>query len=189
MNKAKYRNVVFGPFKASWHQKHVSNKLKNDLVRFIDQVIEPQVTIRYSKCGGTLVASCNDDKYCGPHSAVRDIYRLTYAYETEDEIEDIDIELIYHRDTGEFTKRWRGLSLKLVTVEHRRNIQKLYELIRMAWKDRTVSSITCPFCDNKVDVSYTSELFAVHCDNNCFESHYHLDAQSGEMKHGHVFVR
>jgi len=101
-----FDSIAYGPFKAAYHRERVDADFKAHLVSYLTEELLPQVTITPEDASGSVQAVFDDDKNCGPHSAVKHMYKLSFTFRRGRETEEIEDELVYDPATGDWRPRW-----------------------------------------------------------------------------------
>ncbi len=76
-----FASIQFGPFASTYHRECVNDDFKEAFSAFLEAELLPQIEQPYESTTGRLTAAYDDQKYCGPRSAVRDIYRFEFAFQ------------------------------------------------------------------------------------------------------------
>ena len=186
-----FASIQFGPFASSYHRDAVSDDFKESLSAFLEAKLLPQVEQSYESTTGRFTASYNDHKYCGPRSAVRDIYKFEFAFQRPSGDDTIKTELAFDPKTRAFTTR-HDRPFYLWTVSRRQRYQQerqaIQDLCRCIVEHEQVAAV-CPLCSAPLRVIDSPGLFDVSCPERCFDYNYHRDATSGALLHGHFFQR
>jgi hypothetical protein len=182
-----FANIQFGPFKASYHCKSVNDAFKEALSAFLEAELLPQVVQPYDSASGSLAAAYDDQKYCGPRSAVRDIYKLEFTFRRPAGDDTIKTELIFDPKEQSFTTRHRR-PFFLWTVARKERKKREREAIedvcrRIANREQTIGN--CPLCLASLQIIDTPDLFDVRCPERCFNYNFHREPTSGAFLHGH----
>ncbi|MCP4344369.1 MAG: hypothetical protein GY795_02450 [Desulfobacterales bacterium] len=185
-----FNTIQYGPFEAVYHRESVNEHFKNDLSDFLTMELLSQITIEYEIIKGMLVAVYDNDKNCGPHSAVKDIYKIHIKFIKEEYAETIEEEIKYYPSQRSFSVR-RGETLYLWTLarqqQQRENTQKVRDVCdRIFQENKSIEK--CPICTSELHIVNTNQLFAVACLTNCFNYDFHRDPKNGEFLHGHFFM-
>jgi hypothetical protein len=186
-----FHTIEYGPFKAGYHVDQVSSGFKEDLRAYLTRELLSQVTLGFEHSAGSLAAVYDEDRFCGPRSAVRDIYRLVFRFTKGETAEHIDQDLIYRSKDRSFSPR-RGNRLYLWTVprQNRREQdgQRLSEICnRILRGDHGRSQ--CPICQSDLSVTNEPRLLDVRCPNGCLAYNMHRDPRTGEPIHGHSILK
>jgi hypothetical protein len=191
MTCAVFDSIRYGPFKADYHRTVVDESFRSILVAYLSAELLPQVTVGSEHFEGQLQASYDEDRYCGPRSLVRDIYKLTAAFVRGSERESLDQEIVYCQTSHTFRPR-KGNRLRLWTLSRQAKAKARLEVIqatiRQVAKDH-LRAAKCPLCNADLHILDTADLFGVVCSKGCFDHDYHRDQQTGEFLHGHLFVK
>jgi hypothetical protein len=184
-----FATIEFGPFSSHYHREMVNDEFKELLNGLLEAELLPQVEMPYESTVGKLVATFNDQKFCGPHSAVRDIYTLEFAFRRNEGDDTVKADLIFDAKARTFAVR-HNWPLYLWTVPRRQNYQMETEEIKSLCKRiarHEEAPAICPRCAAKLCVVDTPDLFDVRCPKHCFNYNYHRDPTTGEFLHGHYW--
>lgn len=186
-----FTNIVYGPFHTAYHREAVDEKFREALAAYLEKHLLPQVDEPYDSTEGSLVASFNEDKYCGPNSLVKDAYRLEFAFVRASGRDTIKADLLWERGSGSFRPRYRGKELVLSTARRRaatdafmREVRKLVDEILAGGSP----DLTCPSCGLPMSLVNRPGLFDLSCRSGCVAYNFHRDPETGQAMHGHVFV-
>ena len=72
--------IKFGPFSTAYHRSAVSDDFREALDSYLSKELLPQVDEPFESTAGTFTADVTEERFCGPHSLVRDIYILDFAF-------------------------------------------------------------------------------------------------------------
>ena len=181
--------IQFGPFAAPYHQNLVNDRFKHNLNRFIDDILLPQLDEDVNSIQGSVTAEFNQQRHCGPNSAVKDIFKLDLALTSASGISHYKAKLKY--DDPTFSPR-RGSTLYLWTPARQKIREKQIEAIEAIAQKVTAKiavQANCPVCNVVLQLTNTEHLLAIGCNNNCFSYHYHKDSETGDILHGHFFIK
>ena len=144
------------------------------------------------EASGTLTATFDNDRYCGPNSLVRNIFTLEIALYGEDGKSDLKSDIVFNSGTSAFSGRTgHGHHFYLWTPKRKAHRENELEMIQRLVDDfrRThMTGLKCPICQGNVagvDDPLTFELRCV--DSRCFVYNYHKD-EDGRLAHGHFFT-
>jgi|GEM_PF-2256060 len=186
-----FTTIQFGPFASSYHREAVTDALKGTFSAFLEAKLLPQVEQPYESTSGRFVAAYDDQKYCGPRSAVRDIYRFEFVFHRASGDDTIKVELVFDPGTQKFATRHRR-RFYLWTASRRQRYQQerqqIQELCRRIADHEQVAAV-CPLCSARLRVIDSPGLFDVSCPERCFNYNYHRDPTTGAFLHGHFFQR
>jgi hypothetical protein len=178
--------IEFGPFEASFHRKVVDETFKLHLSDWLETVVLPQVVEQYVSTKGRLVARYDSDVNCGENSAVRNIYRLTFAFCRPSGDDTLDVDLKFDRSTGSFAPRRANLEVCLFTAWHRARAAEIEALCNRVALGEHVDG-PCPQCGGPIRVSIYPTMHAASCTGGCFDFDRHF--REGGLAHGHSFYR
>jgi hypothetical protein len=85
-----FATIEFGPFKSDYHKAAVDTDFRDLLNDYLVGQLLPQVDEPFENTVGRLVATYDDQKYCGPNSAVRDFYTLDFEFQRPQRCENRD---------------------------------------------------------------------------------------------------
>ena len=175
----------------SYHRGMIADGLLTRLEMFISEVLASQLPVPADDIHGTIVPCFDEERYCGPNSAVKDVYRLELSFQTGAEIvgtfrDDIS----YDSASQTFGPRRRHRKLIVVT-QAREEAQKalaeaVHTLCQRIGKEH-LTEAACPKCSTALNIIDRPALFDVTCPQGCFNYNFHRDPESGEFLHGHVF--
>jgi hypothetical protein len=175
----------------SYHRGMIEKGLLERLRQFVVDDLSPQLPAPADTVDGTITPCFNEDRYCGPSSAVKDTYRLDIRFLAASEVlgtfkEEIEDDLNSHR----FRARYRHRKLLVITQARRAAQDALGSAVQTLCRriaQEHLSSATCPKCENALNIIDSPGLFDVTCPSGCFTYNFHRDPKSGEFLHGHVF--
>ena len=184
--------IRFGPFASVYHREAVDDAFKRALSTFLEAELLPQVEQPYESASGRLTAAYDDPRHCGPRSAVRDIYRLEFAFHRPAGSDTVEADLVFDPRTLAFAARPHRPPLYLRTATRRRRdeleVQAIRDVCRRIADHEPVAAV-CPLCSSPLRVVDMPELFDVRCPGRCFNLHSHRDPATGGFLHGHFFRR
>jgi hypothetical protein len=186
-----FQTIRYGPFHTDYHRSAVDEDFKESLSRFLEAEVLPQVDEPFDTTEGELVTDYNEERYCGPNSAVRNAYRLSFRFMRSSGADELDAHL-YRDKTGDFRARYAGAPLILRT-KLREELQKelngkVQEIVERIQADEA-GPWGCPQCGSELNVTNVPALFGITCPKGCFTMDYHRDPATGELIHGHYFSR
>lgn len=185
-----FSTIEFGPFRSEYHRVAVDADFREALSDYLVAELLPQVDQPFGSTTGRLRATYDDQKYCGPISAVRDLYTLEFEFCRASGADSIKIDLAFCPKDRSFSPRYRGKPLHLWTAARKEAHISRKESIK-AICDRIlhgeVSRAPCPCCGAALHIINAPALFDVSCPKHCFNYNFHRDPQTGEFLHGHFF--
>jgi hypothetical protein len=185
--KSPFATIEYGPFQAQYHIRQVNADFKETLEEYLSRELLPQASLEYDSTEGSLKAQYDEERYCGPNSLVKDIYRLEFSFVRGSEREHTTQDVIYNPKKRGFTVR-RGKVLYLWNMprqrQQRENQQRVSALLAGIAEGEPMQAL-CPLCDGGLRVVNTAGLFDVTCPAGCFAYHLHKDPKTGEGLHGH----
>jgi hypothetical protein len=186
-----FHNIRIGPFATQYHRSSVDATFCADLYDHLCHALLPQVTIAYEEVGGSLVAVFDEDRFCGPNSVVKNIYRLVMVFRCGDTTEEVDAELKYVPSTRSFV-RHKGKALYLWTVGRKARVseveQRIEEVCRAIERGERLAG-PCPVCGAELRIADNDRLFDVTCPSHCFSYNYHRHPETRGFVHGHLFMK
>lgn len=184
-----FSNIQFGPFKSNYHALAITEDFKDGLNDYLEKHLLTQVEEPFEAVSGSLLAAYDEERYCGPNSIVRDIYKFEFSFHRSSGDDTIKEELVFNPQTKRFSTR-RNAPLYLWTNKRRTKYQQQSTCIQMLCEKiakRAVVEAVCPLCAAKLAVHDEPSLFDVRCPNRCFNYNYHRDPKDGAFLHGHFF--
>jgi len=187
-----FATIKFGPFKTEYHNTSVDAEFREALSEYLVAHLLPQVDEPFDRTSGRLTATYNDEKHCGPNSAVRDIYTLEVEFHRPAGNDAIKIDLLYSGNLRCFSPRHRRQPLYLWTASRKKEQIDRNESIK-AVCNRILrggaARAQCPCCGAELRITNTPGLFDVSCPGHCFNYNFHRDPQTGALLHGHFFCK
>ncbi|WP_437907610.1 hypothetical protein WME95_06820 [Sorangium sp. So ce327] len=184
-----FANIRFGPFASAYHSAAMTPELKEALGAFLERELLPQVEQPFASTSGALVAAYDAERYCGPNSAVRDIYKFEFAFHRSSGDDTIKVDLLFRAQARAFSAR-RSKPLYLWTPARRDRYEaegrQLQHLCGCIARREGVEAV-CPLCSAVLRVHDSPSLFDVSCPSRCFKYNYHRDPANGQFLHGHFF--
>lgn len=183
--------IRFGPFVAEYHRMNVNQDFVEALQCYLEATLLPQVTIEYESVIGGVTASYDNDRNCGPNSAIKNLYKVEISFSKGSLVEDLKAELNYSPISRRFSVRNNGplylwsVARKIRDQELRRSIDVLCREIDHEGR----SDADCPCCGVALRIINTPGLFDVVCPRACFKYNFHRDPNTGQFEHGHFFMR
>ena len=186
-----FHTIRIGPFATAFQQQRVDDSFLADLDSYLLRELLPQVTIPYETTEGSLRASYDEDRYCGPRSVVRDIYAFEFQFLAADLVEELKAKLIYLPKERTFSIRY-GKPLYLWTISRKRRshdaTRRIRELCQEILEGRTEPA-NCPVCGGATRIINADAMFDVTCLQRCFNYNFHRDPKTREFLHGHFFQK
>jgi hypothetical protein len=186
-----FNNIKVGPFAAKYHQSSVDESFLVSLHSYLAQELIPQVSIKFDAVDGRLTACYDNDRNCGPNSAVKNLYRLEVAFHEKGASEEIKTDLRYKPESGIFEER-NSKPLYLWTVDRKQKYaeaRKSIEEACQAIQKNNAVDVNCPLCSSMLSITNNDNLFDVRCPNGCFNYNYHREPKTREILHGHFFMK
>ena len=185
-------HIQFGPFSTQYHSALVNDDFKSSLSGFLRSELFSQLDEPVSDADGTLTATFNNDRFCGPNSLVRNIFTLKISLYGDDGKSDLKSDIEYNPDTSAFSQRTgHGHNFYLWTPRRRQNRENEMEMIQRLvdeYRRTHKTGLVCPICQGNVTGVDDPSIFDLRCVNNrCFVYNYHKD-EDGRLAHGHFFT-
>ncbi len=140
---------------------------------------------------GTFVPCFNEERYCGPNSAVKDVYRLELSFQVGSEIVGTFKDDIFYDSVAQtFRPRRRHRRLLVITKarqEAQRALAEAVDALCQRIGNEHLTEAACPKCSTALKIIDSPALFDVTCPQGCFNYNFHRDSASGQFQHGHVF--
>ena len=189
------RTIEIGPLETEYHRQEVDEEFLAALGRFIEQKILPQAEEPYSSTEGSLVPPFNEERYCGPNSAVRNIYSLKLTLVRKSGSDEFKGDIRFK--DGAFQMRRRHESpilwtarLKKEETDFRVGLQNLVK--RVLKNEETGGEKTewhCPRCEKVLGLVLSPHIFDLSCANGCFTYNFHRHPETKEFLHGHMYSK
>ena len=187
-----FEKIEFGPFRSEYHNEATTSEFQKALDDYLTAELLPQVNEPFDSTFGRLLATYDDPKYCGPNSAVRDIYSLEFEFRRSGGVDAIKIDLTFSTNSRSFSPRRRGQRLYLWTRARKeaqlRRSNSVKDVCERILSGDT-STTSCPCCGSELRIHKSPELFDVSCPAFCFRFNFHRDPLTGAFQHGHSIVR
>ena len=184
--------ITFGPYVATYHRVQTADPaLRSSLFAFLEQVVLPQVDEPFDRIRGSLSAEHDDDRYCGPNSAIKDIYRIKLSFERKDSADTLDNTLLYRPQSTAWAAQPKTNRLRLLTrrrQEARTRLAQKVESLAKRIHQKVPVDLSCPHCKSALSLVDAPDLFDLLCKAGCFKYNFHREARTGEFLHGHLFV-
>jgi hypothetical protein len=185
-----FATVQFGPFETAYHRKAVDAEFREALSTYLEKELLPQVDEPFESTEGTLKAVFNEEKYCGPNSAVKDTYELEFSFLRSSGADCIRVQISRDQKSGSFRPRYPGRPMYLWTAARKQRQLTVREEIddmvarilngeRGEWK--------CPQCGDLLRLVDSDHVFDLTCLRGCFTYEYHRDPVTRKFMHGHFF--
>jgi hypothetical protein len=175
----------------SYHRGMIDNGLLARLEMFIAADLASQLPVPADDIHGTIVPCFDEERYCGPNSAVKDVYRLELSFQAGGEVVGtFKDDISFDPASSTFGPRRRHRRLLVITQARQEAQRTLAEAVDVLCKRigrEHLTEATCPRCSTAVNIIDSPALFDVTCPQGCFNYNFHRDPASGEFQHGHVF--
>lgn len=184
--------LQFGPFSSAYHRELVGDEFTAGLERFLQGELLPQLSEPLRDAEGTLTATFDADRFCGPKSLVRDIFTLELVLVSDAGTSELKSDIVFNAaDWSFFPRTGHGNFFYLWTPARKEQRQSEMAEIQCLIDDiqRGESNRECPVCHQPVSAIDNSATFDVRCHSNrCFQYNYHKD-ERGRLAHGHFFTK
>lgn len=185
--------IRFGPFSSAYHRGLVNDEFKARLQQFLERELLPQLDEPIREADGTIAATFDSDRYCGPNSLVRDIFTLEIVLVGDAGTSELKSDITFDVADGSFAARTgHGHHFYVWTPTRRQNRAHELEAIQRAVDDIQRGrefNPECPICAGSLSAINNPDIFDVRCtDNRCFKYNYHKD-ENGRLAHGHFFTK
>src|SRR5215204_5732066 len=124
-----FATIKFGPFKTVYHKHAVDEGFREALSAFLQRELLPQLDGDYLRTHGRLTAEFNENKYCGPNSAVRDAYKVEFSFVQREGVAEVNAKIYRDPKTGSFRPRYKALPLTLWTQKRKQEQQVFRQAI------------------------------------------------------------
>ena len=184
--------IRFGPFKATYHRDLVDNAFKEQFELFLWANLVPQLECPLRELEGTLTATFDNEKNCGPNSLVRDIFTLECLVMCDDGASELKSDIVFDPKCFAFAPR-HGFDRYFYVWTPTRKKQRETHLaqIQLVVDDVTrgeSTGLACPICGGDIKAINNADIFDARCLlRRCFVYNYHKD-ELGRLAHGHFFT-
>jgi hypothetical protein len=179
--------IKFGPFSTAYHRLAVNDEFREALDRYLSAELLPQVEEPFESTHGSLTALVADDRFCGPNSLVKDIYKLEFEFKRPGSSDNLTAEIRRSPKTGEFQPRYKHSRLFLWTAK-RKAENAIFEGIVGRIQSGETGNWPCPRCGSPLKLVDSPSMFDLSCPRACFCYNFHRDPASGELRSGHFFA-
>ena len=189
--KSAFDAIRYGPFAAKYHQQAADEIFAQALREFLERDLLPQVVDPFESTKGRLSSQYDEDRFCGPNSAVKDVYLLEFSFVRAGSSDDVRGEVCNLPAQRKFQLRNPKLPLVLWT-KHRRDSEAEFrrKIDAIAAEVRSGSTVgLCPRCASSLLIINSPAKFHISCIKHCFDYDYHRDPATGEFLHGHFFSK
>jgi len=186
-----FATIQFGPFDTAYHQAPVDEGFREALSSFLEGELLPQVDEPFQRTQGRITAEFNEEKYCGPNSAVRDAYKLEFSFIREGIADEIEASIYRDPKSGSFRPRFKGQPLVLGTARRKAERHSFQKAINDMVKQILAGEVSrwlCPKCSAALSLVDVPALFDLSCPEGCFNFNFHRDPKTKEFMHGHFFA-
>ena len=187
-----FDTLQFGPFKSDYHSATVGAEFREALNDYLAAQLLPQVDEPFDSTAGRLVATYDDQKHCGPNSAVRHIYTLEFEFRRPSGTDTIKVDLAYSATKRSFSPRFQNRPLHLWTAsskEAQTRRTNSIELVCNRILRGEATTAQCPCCGAELGIVNQPALFDISCPARCFNYNFHRDRDTGAFEHGHFFCK
>ena len=175
----------------SYHRGMIESGLLSRLETFIATDLASQLPEPADDIHGTLVPCFDEERYCGPNSAVKDVYRLELSFQAGSEIVGtFKDDISYDTAAQTFGPRRRHRRLLVITKareDAQRALAVAVDALCQRIANEHLKEAACPKCSTALQIIDSPALFDVTCPQGCFKYNFHRDPASGQFQHGHVF--
>lgn len=184
--------IRFGPFKASYHRSLVDAAFIEQFELFLQANLVPQLDSTIREFDGTLMATFDNEKNCGPNSLVRDIFTFECSITCDDGTSELKADVVCDPKSHTFRPRTGFECFFYVWTPNRRKIheselgeiQRVVDAILRGYS----TLLACPICGGTITAINNEKLFDARCTRQrCFVYNYHKDKR-GRLAHGHFFT-
>jgi len=183
-----FTTIQFGPFSTEYHRRAVNEQFRESLDAYLSKELLPQVEEPFDSTAGTLKAEVNEDRFCGPHSFVKDLYRLEFAFIRARSSDELHAQIRWNAKIGSFQPRYKHQPLFLWTTKRKTENQAFHQLAaRLAGQtgQEHAESSACPRCGSTLRLTDSPSLFDLSCPRGCFCYGFHRDPATCEFRSGH----
>lgn len=186
-------HLQIGPFSTAYHRALVSDKFTTALERFLQLKLAPQLNEAIHNTNGTVKATFDHKRFCGPSSLIRNIFTLELHLTSDTGPSELKADVIFDPEELSFaTRKGHDFFFYLWTPQRKRQREeenaRIQRFVSDIKRNRT-APMMCPICGGPVRHLDRDDLFDVACtDNRCFKYNYHKD-ENGRLAHGHFFRR
>lgn len=183
-----FATIQFGPFSTEYHRRAVNGEFRAALFAYLSDKLLPQVDEPFDSTAGTLTAEVNEERFCGPHSLVKDIYKLDFSFIRRGSSDELQAEIRWNAKTASFEPRYRHQHLFLWTSRRKAENRAFHELAsRLQGSNETACPelLKCPRCAADLRFTDSATMFDLSCPRGCFCLSYHRDRATGEYRSGH----
>jgi hypothetical protein len=181
-----FATIRFGPFSTDYHRRAIDAGFREALGRYLTEELLPQVDEPFESTSGSLTALVGDERFCGPNSLVKDVYKLEFRFKRAGSCDEVSGEIRRDLKTGSFRPRYPHSPLFLWTARRRAENAAFEAIARRARAGET-GPWPCPRCGSVLKLSDLPELFDLACPRGCFALGFHRDPATGALRHGHFF--
>jgi len=187
-----FSNIRYGPFHTDYHRVAVDDGFCEALSAYLEEQLLPQVEDPFESTEGSLVAEFDEEKYCGPASFAKGVYKLNFAFVRASGRDDVEVEIYRDPKTGAFRVRRPFQSLVLRTerekVAKEAFTQTMLELVGDIMAGKPVD-LTCPSCGRGMDLRNAPDHFCLHCLQGCFLYYADRDPDTGDISKGTIISK
>ena len=167
-----FANITYGPFHTAYHLAACGPDFREQLSELLEEQLIPQLEEPYTTAAGTLTAKFNEEKYCGPNSAVKNRYELDFCFSGLSGNSEVKASLLHDPASGRFAPWNRKYPVLLVTPRLKA-IRTVFENeisrnLRKYWKAKRAGG-PCPACGLPLDVHSGNYHFRLSCPKGCVE--------------------
>ncbi|MEM1058590.1 MAG: hypothetical protein AAGK14_05030 [Verrucomicrobiota bacterium] len=134
MHKA-FAGIKIGPLKTRYHRRSVDDTFRAALSNFLEERLLPQVDEPYTTTKGKLKPCFNEEKYCGPNSAVRDRYEFKFSFIRDSGEDALEAKLLWYAETKIFEVHPNRQPLILWTARRQKCVREFREKVENLIKE------------------------------------------------------
>jgi hypothetical protein len=186
--KSPFDTIQYGPFSTEYHRRAVDDQFRASLEAYLSKELLPQVDEPFESTAGTLQAEVNEERFCGPHSLVKDLYSLEFAFVRPTSTDELTAKIRWNARMDSFQPRYKHQPLFLWTAQ-RKNENRAFERLaaRLARRSEQehAGPLECPRCGSDLRLTDTPDLFDLSCPRGCYCFGFHRDPATREFRNGH----
>lgn len=182
-------SIRIGPFTSAYHRALVDSAFIEQFQTFVEQRLISQLDHPLIETTGSISACFDDDRFCGPISAIRNLFHVELTFQGPSEASVIQTDLNFDPSSGVFSGR-HGKSLYVWTPRRQQrrdeDRQKIKAVIAAIQEGGDDDKYVCPLCQSQLVTVNTGQILDVRCPSRCFKYNFHKDKR-GKPLHGHFF--
>jgi len=142
--------LTIGPFVTPERKREWERSLEDDLERFIQEQIVPQLTTDSWRAEGSFGTRFDDPRFYGPHSVVKHRYQLDLRFVSAEGTESIVLELDYDPESGDLKPLRKPLNVYTIPMQQERERKSKAVSEAIERRLRGEEEIDCPFCGGRL---------------------------------------